>query len=235
MKYVGSKGRHVRSILPIVLRNRRADQAYVEPFVGGASMLSAVDGRRIAGDLHAPLIAMWQAVSRGWSPRSHSEALDSELYAQCKLRAKQGSLDPIDAFMGFSLSFGGKWFGGFRNDPSGRRDYAAEALRAADDQFPRLVGVDFHHSSYEDLPIPDRSIIYCDPPYRGTLGYATGAFNHDAFWRWCRAKRSEDHEIFVSEYSAPSDFECVWEKAVKSTLDRDTGAKSAIERLYRPC
>lgn len=137
MKYVGSKGKHARSILPIVLRDRRADQAYVEPFVGGASMLSAVSGRRIAGDLHAPLIAMWQAVARGWSPRSHQEVLDSKLYARCKLLAKQGSLDPIVAFMGFSLSFGGKWFGGFRNDPSGRRDYVAEALRAADDQFPR--------------------------------------------------------------------------------------------------
>lgn len=48
MKYVGSKGRHARSILPLVLKNRKPGQAYVEPFVGGANTLDKVDGVRVA-------------------------------------------------------------------------------------------------------------------------------------------------------------------------------------------
>lgn len=234
MKYVGSKNRHAKYILPIVTRDRRSDQAYVEPFVGGASVLCQVDGLRIAGDLHAPLISMWQAVASGWNPRSEEMELNAEFYANAKIRAKCGDLSPIVAFMGFSLSFGGKWFGGFRKDNKGRRDYVAEALRAADDQFPRLHGVAFHRCSYEHLPIPSRSIIYCDPPYRGTMGYSTGNFDHDVFWEWCRRARAAGHDVFVSEYAAPSDFECVWERAVKNTLDRDTGAKSGVERLFKP-
>lgn len=35
MKYVGSKNRHAKEILPIILKDRKPDQWYVEPFVGG--------------------------------------------------------------------------------------------------------------------------------------------------------------------------------------------------------
>lgn len=35
MKYMGSKNRIAKEILPIILRDRKPNQWYVEPFVGG--------------------------------------------------------------------------------------------------------------------------------------------------------------------------------------------------------
>ena len=38
MKYMGSKNRIAKYILPIILKDRKEGQWYVEPFVGGANM-----------------------------------------------------------------------------------------------------------------------------------------------------------------------------------------------------
>ena len=43
-----------------------------------------------------------------------------------------------------------------------------------------LQGVEFVHSDYQNLDIPDNSIVYCDPPYAGTTKYEDD-FNHDEF------------------------------------------------------
>lgn len=43
---------------------------------------------------------------------------------------------------------------------------------------------------------------------------------------------SNKHTVFVSEYKAPVDFLCLWEKTTPSSLTRDTGAKKNIERLF---
>lgn len=145
---------------------------------------------------------------------------------------KDGVVSAQYGFVGFAMSFGGKWFGGYRRDTSGKRDYVAECKRSSEKEFPKLVGVEFHHCSYDQLDIPHNSIIYCDPPYANTQGYSTGAFDHQKFWDWVRGEVSSDHKVFVSEYTAPDDFECVWSKSVNNTLDRDTGAKSAVERLF---
>ena len=41
--------------------------------------------------------------------------------------------------IGYNLSFGGKWFGGFRSDNTGKRDYVAEAYRGAIKQHNNLI------------------------------------------------------------------------------------------------
>jgi DNA adenine methylase len=239
MKYVGSKGRHAKQILPIILAGRKDGQAYVEPFVGGANTLQHVTGRRIAGDVHLYLIAMWKAVSAGWNC-PHSSRMTEAAYNSYKsmrnFPVTDLSLDNMAAecgFIGFAMSYGGKWFGGYRRDPSGKRDYAAEAIRSAEKEFPKLRGVEFHHCSYDALPIPPNSIIYCDPPYANSQGYSTGSFDTESFWQWVRDMSAQGHTVFVSEYEAPEDFVCVWERAVNNTLAKDTGSKKAVERLFR--
>jgi site-specific DNA-adenine methylase len=58
--------------------------------------------------------------------------------------------------------------------------------------------------SYDEVPIKPNSIIYCDPPYKGTERHhgALGKikFNHDRFWDWVK---NCPHPVYVSEYSAP--------------------------------
>ena len=70
----------------------------------------------------------------------------------------------------------------------------------------RLQSLQSLQVSYDDVEILPNSIIYCDPPYQRTAQYVTGEFDSEAFFKWCR-KQTEF--VVVSEYNAPSDFECV--------------------------
>ena len=224
MKYMGSKARHAKELLPIILANRTEGQWYVEPFVGGANMIDKVDGNRIGADIHMSLIKMWQRVSKGWLP---PEQVSEGMYKKAKSLPESA----LKGYIGFAISFGGKWFGGYSRDSAGKRDFALEAYKNAQKQFPKLLGVDFRHSSYQDLDIPPNSIIYCDPPYKGTTKYKD-SFDHEPFYEWCRQKHKEGHQVFVSEYQMPEDFICVWSKEVNSSLTKETGSKKATEKLF---
>ena len=227
MKYMGSKVRHAKELLPIILANRTEGQWYVEPFVGGANMIDKVDGNRIGADYNEYLAEMWKAVSSGWNP---PEFFKEEDYSSIRQNKGQYPKELV-AYVGFALSCGGKWFGGWCRDGAGKRNYVKEAYNNACKQFPNLRGVDFHHSSYDELDIPPNSIIYCDPPYKGTTKYKDD-FDHEPFYEWCRQKRKEGHQIFVSEYWMPDDFVCVWLKEVNCGLAKDTGSKKRVEKLF---
>ena len=138
-------------------------------------------------------------------------------------------------YVGFQLSYGAMWFGTYRRDNEGKRNYANEAYRNVAKQAPKLKGIDFRHEGYRDLKPPAQSLIYCDPPYEGTAKYKANEqqFDHDDFWQWCREMVRKGHDVFVSEYKAPDDCLCIWEKQVNSSLTKDTGAKKNIERLFK--
>ena len=57
MKYMGSKNRIAKHLLPIILKDRKEGQWFVEPFVGGANMIDKVTGNRIGADLNRYLIS----------------------------------------------------------------------------------------------------------------------------------------------------------------------------------
>ena len=68
--------------------------------------------------------------------------------------------------------------------------------------------------------------------FRSTTAYKTNSFDHDKFWQWVRNKTNDGHTVFVSEYTAPNDFECVWQKEIVSSLTKNTGSKIGIEKLF---
>lgn len=229
MKYMGSKARHAKEILPIILADRAPGQWYVEPFVGGANVIDKVDGNRIGADYNPYVAVLWQAVSSGWVP---PDVVTEGEYRDAR---RDRLIDARTAFIGFGCSYSGKFFGGYARGDDAKgvaRNYCAESKRNILKQAESLRGVQFHHSSYDQLPIPPNSIIYCDPPYQGTTGYATGAFDHDKFWQWCRDRVADGHKVFVSEYTAPDDFVCVWSRKVNNTLVKDTGSKKGVEKLF---
>lgn len=230
---MGSKARHARELLEIVLADRKPWQWYVEPFVGGANMIDKVDGNRIGADYNPWVACLWQAVADGWVP---PDLVTEDEYTALRVAKK---VDALTAYAGISLSFGAKFFGGYARNVAGTkgsvenmRTQSRRAKQSLIKQSAALQGVKFHHSSYDTLAIPDQSIIYCDPPYAGTTGYATGAFDHDKFWQWCRDRVRDGHKVFVSEYTAPDDWVSVWEKRVNNTLTKDTGSKKGVERLF---
>ena len=234
MKYMGSKARHAKEILPIILADRKPGQWYVEPFVGGANVIDKVDGNRIGADANPYLMAVWQGIADGWCP---PEFVSEDDYAAAR-NAKLA--DAYTGYIGFAFSFGGKFFGGYRRDKAGSagcmenmKTQSRRSYESLEKQAEALQGVDFRCCPYDQLDIPPESIIYCDPPYDGTTGYKTGAFDHAAFWVWCERKVAEGHSVFVSEYSAPDGWECVWEKRVNNTLVKNTGSKQGVEKLFR--
>ena len=74
-----------------------------------------------------------------------------------------------------------------------------------------MKNVEFKSLYYDKLEIPTKSIIYCDPPYKGTTKNYN-EFDNDKFWEWVRRMSKQGHEVYVSEYEAPTDFECIWKK-----------------------
>jgi len=227
MKYMGSKRRFAKHMLPIILKDRKPDQWYVEPFVGGANVIDKVKGLRRANDINHYLIAMYKALQDGWVPPRN---VTEEMYND--VRAHKRNFPPeLVGYIGFSLSYGGKWFGGYRRDSIGLRNYSLEAYNDVMKQVPLIKDIIFEEGDYSDMYIPPNSIIYCDPPYRSTTGYKN-RFNHGRYWNWVRDMCKQGHQVFASEYEAPDDFKCVWSKETTNSLTKDTGAKKGIEKLF---
>ncbi|MDD5417135.1 MAG: DNA adenine methylase [Candidatus Aenigmarchaeota archaeon] len=229
MKYMGSKNRIAKYILPIMLAEKLPNQWWVEPFVGGANIIDKVQGKRIGADINPYLIDALIAIRDQINnlPKNNKEFTEAD-YKQLKVNSNY----KYKGYAGFAFSYGGKWLGGWCRDRTGKRDYVQEAYRNALKQSSKLSDIIFTCVSYSDLEVPPNSLIYCDPPYEGTTKYKVN-FDHKAFWQWCRDKENEGHTVFVSEYNAPEDFECVWQKEIVSSLTKDTGSKTGIEKLFR--
>jgi DNA adenine methylase len=231
MKYMGSKNRIAKYLLPIILKEREERQWYVEPFVGGCNMIDKVDGNRIGADKNEYVIALFKALQDGWKPPLK---VSEEEYLHIKNNLSEYD-KALAGYVGFN-SYGGKFFRGYRRDNEGKRDYWKEHHNNLMKQLPKLKDVDFHHTDYRQLTIPDNSIIYCDIPYGDTEKYKVGGqyekFDYDAFFEWVRIKVAQGHQVFISEYTAPSDFTCVWSKEINSNLTNTEIDKTAVERLF---
>ena len=172
---------------------------------------------------------MWTALQNGWTPPLE---VTREFYYEIK--QNQDKYPPeLISFVSIGCSFGGKKWGGWAHNNEGR-NYATISARSLLRQVNKLANVQFVYGNYYDLIIPDSSIIYCDPPYANTTRYASiKSFNHDEFWEWCRVKTKEGHEVFISEFSAPDDFECLIEIPTKATLNKNVNDGQYTERLFK--
>lgn len=229
MRFMGSKTRIAKHILPLMLAERKPNQWWVEPFVGGGNMIDKVTGPRIGSDIDAYVIEALIAIRDNIDdlPKNSMEFTEEDYK---KLR--QSDDYEYKGYAGYAFSYGGKWLGGWSRDKERKRDYVKEAFNNAVKQHNHLQRVHLYNKEYNTLTLPKESLIYCDPPYQGTPQYQR-TFNHDRFWEWCIAKHLEGHTVFVSEYSAPSGFECIWEKPLVSSLTKETGSKQGTERLFR--
>lgn len=222
MKYLGGKVRLRKHILPIILKDR-TDETFVDLFAGGFNVVDTVEGTRIANDRCPYLIALFNRVIAGWSPPEVDEVFYNEVH-----KNKEKFSDAVVGYVGYN-SWGGKFFGGYRRSTT-RRDYWKEYKSSLDVQAILLKGVTLYNKDYRDVPIPDNSFVYCDPPYKDTTGYG-GPFNHDEFWDYMRTLVKSGHKVFISEYTAPDDFISVFSKERKSQLKR-TKKGGSVEKLF---
>ncbi len=229
MKYLGSKNRIAKYIIPIMLKYR-GDRHWVEPFVGGANVIDKVDGNRIGNDTNEYVIALLNALKEGWIP---PKEVSEEWYNEVK-HNKHTFPKELVGYFGTQLVFGNIWFGSFRRDNTGKRKYDLEAYNNVLKQQPNLKNIEFVCGDYKDLKIPENSLIYCDPPYKGTRVYiGDNKIIHSEFWDWCREQSNSGHIVFISEYEAPKDFECIWSKKVivsGNNIHKET--LSNVEKLF---
>ena len=108
MVYKGSKERIAKYLLPIILKDRRPGQYYVEPFCGGCNMIDKVDGNRIANDSNKYLIAMFEALLNGWEPPVF---VTKEQYEYIKAHKEEDY--KLAAWAGLICTYGASWFEGW--------------------------------------------------------------------------------------------------------------------------
>lgn len=238
MRYVGSKNKLSKELAPII-QSYICDETkgYLEPFVGGANMIDKIRcKKRIGCDIHKQLISLLQFAQK------HEEQLPERIFEDEYKIVQQNKEKYPDWYLGlvgFCASFGAKYFGGYardsKSDNSGK--WSAGAINNLKKQLPNIKDVEFYNTKFQDLPLDKIKdyVIYCDIPYRGTTKYATNSFPYDEFYSWAKAA-SIYNTVLISEYSMPDDFECIWEKEVKTLLDsnKDKGDESNIrvEKLF---
>ena len=232
MRYFGGKQRTAKRLVDAMEDHIRGSSCWVEPFVGGASMASEVgkrfpDKRLLCSDANKALIRMWVALVNGWVP---PEEVSREEYQD--LMVSKNHNDPMTAFAGFGCSFAGKWFGGYAK--SDGRNYAKNARGSLLKKLDGLSMAEFFDFDYRFAIYPPESVIYMDPPYAGTTGYgAVGDFDHEEFWAFCRSLSQTGLHVFVSEYSAPDDFEVFYETETKTDIRmRDGSKETRVEKLF---
>ena len=224
---MGSKNRISNEILPIIIKNRK-DRAYVEPFVGGCNMIDKVDGVRFGADNNKYLIAMWVGLQ---NDIIRPVNITKEIYSRARNEYNNSTNIEFSDFeigwIGWMGSFNGRFFDGGYSGKTPTRDYILEQIKNTESQIDSIRDVVFVCGSYDEIKYPDNSIIYCDPPYKGTKQYSTSRnFNHSIFWQWCRDMQRRGHDVFISEYEAPDDFTCVWSKQVTNAMN--------INKTYKP-
>ena len=165
------------------------------------------------------------------------DKLPSDVSEEYYKSLKGAEPNPITSLIRFGASFGGKFEDGFARGKTNKgesRNYWQETVRNSQKQNPNLQGVKLIHGSYDEYSDFENCLIYCDPPYKGTTSYKTGAFDHDKFWQWCR-DMSKKNVVFVSEYEAPDDFICVWQGEIKTNFasQRNGATHNAVEKLFK--
>jgi DNA adenine methylase len=246
MKYIGAKTKIAKDIVPIIQsyidNSNKTD--YIEPFVGGANIIDKVNCYcKIGFDINEYLIALLAEAKQDPELKFLPKECSFEHYKEVRdsYNKKDGKFTKCYiGGIGFLASYGGRFFdGGYGRDSKGGRSIYSE--RKANLQLQaRTTGflsscffcADFEKTLTKTFNNIKNSVIYCDIPYRNTKKYNNKDFDYDKFYELV-IKLSKDNYVFISEYSMPEEFECIWQKEVSvlQKSDRKKGDR-ATEKLF---
>ena len=239
MKYMGSKSKVAKYIVPIIqkkITDHHID-IYIEPFCGGCNVIDKiVCEKRIASDNQKYLIAMLNNLDKikdlpPFITKEHySDVRDcfnekSDYYPEWYIGA-----------IGFLASYNGRFFdGGYAGLVETKagtiRNYYDEAKRNLEYQIENLKDVEFFVRDYKYYTDYVDCLFYLDPPYENRKQYGSSKeFDYNEFWNWC-IHMSEKNVVLISEQNAPPDFKCIWQQSVKRTIDNNKRV-DALEKLF---
>ena len=160
IKYVGSKSRIAKHIVPIIQSYIDSTSAafYLEPFIGGANVIDKIScDRKIGYDINHYLIELFK--HRDQITSLPDEITQEEYAAVRKSYQMQDGKYPdwyIGA-VGFLASYNGKFFGGragiVKTKIDTYRNYYDEAKRNVIAQLPNLQDVEFAEADYRTLDL----------------------------------------------------------------------------------
>lgn len=246
MKYMGSKSRLAKDIVPIInnLIKNNDITTYIEPFVGGANVIEHIwCDEKIGYDNNEYLIELLSYVSKN-GMKDLPRLITREHYSDVRssFNNKDGRYEKYYiGYIGFVASYNGRFFdGGYSGHEvmeKGKeipRDFIRQTIQNLESQIGSIDDVTFIYSDFNDLKDLNNTLIYCDPPYKDTKQYMTSKdFPYEKFYDWCR-EMSKNNIVLISEYNMPDDFECIWEKSLKTNMmDTQNGIrKDKVERIF---
>ena len=89
------------------------------------------------------------------------------------------------------------------------------------------LDIECYNLSYEQVKIPENSVVYCDIPYRNTEGYKSG-FDYEKFYLWAK---SQPFTVYISEYSMPEGFQEIAIITKRCSLGTDNNKKT-VEKIF---
>lgn len=240
MRYCGSKRKFMKYLRPILTKDMDENSLFVDLFGGGMNVVCEIPSEtKIAVDYNKYVIALWKELQENGMNNIPTE-VSEEMYNDVKsdyINRTNKYEDYIIGYVGTCCSFGGSWFNGYaRFNPNKNEDHIKEAYNGLKKQVENFIGLKktvFLHSSYDGVLLHKNDIVYCDPPYASTKKYESD-FNNDAFWEWAREASKKVKKLYISEYDAPDDFECIWQMEKKDSLGTQKGKKqnTKVEKLF---
>lgn len=244
MKYMGSKSRIAKDIVPIIQNaiNNSNFCDYIEPFCGGCNIIDKIECKnKIAIDKNKYLIALLQHVKDNGSLY---ENIPRELYNKAREEYNSNEIKSFTNWqignIGFLSSYNGRFFdggyaeSGYETTKNGKRyrNYYNESKNNLIRQSKMLKDIQFYHNDYTNLKEKLYGfVIYCDPPYKNTKQYSnSSSFDYVTFWKIVR-EWSKTNIVIVSEMQAPVDFVCIWEKDVSRSI-KSTDKSFSTEKLF---
>lgn len=84
---------------------------------------------------------------------------------------------------------------------------------------------------YKSVEIPEKSIIYCDIPYKNTM-YKYPSIDYEDFYEWAELQKTP---VFISEYKMPEEAFNKFVVIKKRQLSTQQGASKNVEEIiYQP-
>lgn len=229
MRYMGGKHRQSKQIVKELVKAHDGEKIYIEPFCGALGVawkaipiLSRLGVENfVLADQNDFLITMWHdIIYKDWTP---PEFVGYEEYYKFKDDYSYGLKspdDPLVAYVGHALSFGGRWFGGYASPNPGQSAFETELAsrnsvlskaNALKPYRPLFLPGDYNKLfATEDQ---ENRLFYLDPPYMGkSQGYGytkEKPFDHFFFWEWAE-ELAKDNNVLVTEMSAPKQWETIF-------------------------
>lgn len=237
MVYLGSKNRIGSDIVGVITKDMSESDNFIDAFCGGCNLIDKVPTtfNRVANDSNQYLIAMWKALISGWEPPTRIERDYYNRAREVYNGLGTGNFSDYEiGWIGFVGSYSGKFFGGYsghsvKTKTGTTRDYIKEQANNIIKQLPTLTNITYLTGDYSNIPLtdPEHTVIYCDIPYKDKTGYRT-TFDYPNFYDWVRSMTLDGFKVYVSEYSMPTDFKCVWSAGIRNNMNQD----KVTEKLF---